>query len=100
MWHRGDKAKVRDLFDLWAVAEMEPEAIQEALPFMQRHGRTFLDAFAHPTPRQAAEFEDIDVLCARPSLTECIQVVSDAIGPALLRCEENAPANPCRPGSR
>lgn len=42
MWFRGDRATARDLFDLCAIAEMEPDAIDIASPFMLRHGREFL----------------------------------------------------------
>jgi len=48
--HRGDRATARDLYDLYAVATLEPEAIPIALPFMKRHGRAFLDG---STPRQS-----------------------------------------------
>jgi predicted nucleotidyltransferase component of viral defense system len=39
MWHRGDRARARDLYDLCAVAEAEPEAIDQAAPFLAKHGR-------------------------------------------------------------
>lgn len=41
MHHRGNLAKARDLFDLCAVADMEPEAIEVARPFFAKHGRAF-----------------------------------------------------------
>jgi predicted nucleotidyltransferase component of viral defense system len=37
--HRGDRATARDLYDLCAVATLEPEAITVALPFMKRQAR-------------------------------------------------------------
>ncbi|MDQ0027890.1 hypothetical protein J2X90_005726 [Variovorax paradoxus] len=42
MWHRGDQAKARDLFDLYAVATFDPEAIEVARPFMRRQAAAFL----------------------------------------------------------
>src|SRR5690606_17655663 len=44
MWHRGDQAKARDLFDLCAVATGEPEQLRAARPFLARHGAAFLQA--------------------------------------------------------
>ena len=41
--HRGDRATARDLYDLCAVATLEPRAISIALPFTKRHGQAFLD---------------------------------------------------------
>ncbi|MEJ6002572.1 nucleotidyl transferase AbiEii/AbiGii toxin family protein [Paucibacter soli] len=83
MWHRGNRAKVRDLFDLWSIATMEPEAIAAAAPFMQKHGRAFLDAFANPTALQRSDLDQIETLGLRPTLEECVKVASAVISPLL-----------------
>ena len=83
MWHRGDRAKVRDLFDIWAVATREPGAIAGALPFVQKRGREFLDAFRSPTRLQREDFDAIDVIGAPPTFEECVDVATQAIEPAL-----------------
>ena len=57
--HRGDCATARDLFDLCAVATLEPEAISIALPFMQRHGRAFLDGIHAGAEPLKVQFDKI-----------------------------------------
>lgn len=37
LWHRGDRATARDLFDLSLVIEQEPEALATAVPYLVRH---------------------------------------------------------------
>ncbi len=54
MWHRGHRGKTRDLFDLRAVADAEPQAIKLAAPFIRRHGAEFLHQLsARPVLREA-----------------------------------------------
>lgn len=43
MYHRGDRATARDLFDLSMVVEREPEALAVARPFLMRHRDRFLE---------------------------------------------------------
>lgn len=42
MWHRGDRAKARDLYDLCAVAIAEPAQLRMAEPFMAVWSAEFL----------------------------------------------------------
>ncbi len=42
MWHRGNQATARDLFDFAAVYVHDPGAIEEASPFLARHAHAFL----------------------------------------------------------
>ena len=41
MHYRGNQAKGRDLFDLCAVADLDPAAIELASPFFARHGHAY-----------------------------------------------------------
>lgn len=41
LWHRGDRATARDLFDLSLVIEREPDALAQAAPFLVRHREAF-----------------------------------------------------------
>jgi predicted nucleotidyltransferase component of viral defense system len=43
MWHRGDRATARDLFDLRLVIERDPAALLAAGEFLIRHRDTFLE---------------------------------------------------------
>jgi predicted nucleotidyltransferase component of viral defense system len=83
MWHRGDRAKVRDLFDLWAVAVMEPEAIAAAAPFFARKGRAFLDSLTPGTGLQRQDFEAIDTIVSRPNYEACLELARQVIAPHL-----------------
>jgi predicted nucleotidyltransferase component of viral defense system len=42
LWHRGDRATARDLFDLAIVIEREPTALAAASSFLTRHRGEFL----------------------------------------------------------
>jgi predicted nucleotidyltransferase component of viral defense system len=43
MYHRGDRATARDLFDLALVVDREPQALAPAKPFLMRHRERFLE---------------------------------------------------------
>jgi hypothetical protein len=42
LWHRGDSATARELFDLSLVIEREPQALVRAAPYLVRHREAFL----------------------------------------------------------
>jgi len=85
MWHRGDRAKARDLFDLCAVAKANPEAIAVAAPFMARHGEKFLEVLSAREDFLRREFEAIDVLDFRDSFDQCVELGRRIVGVALGR---------------
>lgn len=83
MWHRGNRAKGRDLFDLCAVAEAEPEQIAHALPFMRRHGEEFLQAIVERSAIIERELDAIDAIGRRWSYEECLACAERIIRPVL-----------------
>lgn len=83
--HRGDRAAARDLFDLCAVATLEPEAIPVALPFMKRHGRAFLAGLVEGGEPLKAQFEQIVAIDFFPSFEASVEQAESIIGTAL-RC--------------
>ena len=87
MWHRGDRAKARDLYDLCAVAEVEPEAIDHAAPFLARHGAAFLAQLQERAEFVEAEVGAIDAIGIRRSFKACLAQARDIIVPLLT----NAP---------
>jgi 1,6-anhydro-N-acetylmuramate kinase len=87
MWHRGDRARARDLYDLCAVAEAEPEAIDQAEPFLAKHGAAFLAQLQERAEFLEAEFDAIDAIGFRRSFGACLAQSRNIIEP-LLR---NAP---------
>jgi predicted nucleotidyltransferase component of viral defense system len=62
MWHRGDRAKGRDLYDLCAVADADPPSIEAALPHFRRHGRAFLAALQDRADVARREYDAIDAI--------------------------------------
>jgi hypothetical protein len=85
MWHRGHRAKARDLFDLCAVAEAEPQAIAHAAPFMQRHGNAFLQQIEERSTRLQGDFEDIVAIDFTRSFAECVERAHDILGPLVTK---------------
>ena len=76
MYHRGDRATARDLFDLAMVAEREPDALADAAPFLMRHRDRFLEQIGRPGPGFVATFEAIAATGYRPSLEHCTAVAT------------------------
>lgn len=72
MHHRGDQAKARDLFDLCAVAELEPDAIPVARPFMDQHARAFLTGLHERRDLTKADFDKIERITFNRSFDECL----------------------------
>lgn len=83
MWHRGDRAKARDLFDLCAVDRAEPEQIEAAKPWMARHGAAFLHGLAVRESLLRREFEEIDAIGPRMRFEDCLSRAERIIRPAL-----------------
>lgn len=72
MHHRGDQAKARDLFDLCAVAELEPRAIEIARPFTQRHAQLFLQRLEARRDLAKEEFSKIERIAYTRSFEACM----------------------------
>lgn len=87
MWHRGDRAKARDLFDLCAVAKADPEAIEVAAPFMERHGEKFLEVLSAREDFLRRDFAAIDALDFHDSFDQCVAMSRRILGFALGRLQ-------------
>lgn len=85
MWHRGDHAKARDLFDLCAVEDADPAAINLAAPFFVRHGASFLRRLQDRAEFVRAEFEAIDTLGFQRSFDDCIEQAKGIVNQILQR---------------
>ena len=66
LWHRGDRATARDLFDLSLVIEREPDALATAAPYLTRHREAFLFQLEQRRAVLSAQFEAIDALNYHP----------------------------------
>jgi hypothetical protein len=76
LWHRGDRATARDLFDLALVIEREPEALNTAAPYLARHRDAFLTQIQQRRAVLGAQFDAIDSLDYRPTYDEAVDRVS------------------------
>ena len=83
MWHRGDRAKARDLYDLCAVAVAEPAQLKRAQPFMIRHGAKFLQALVDSEDVLRRQFAEIDVIGRRLDFDRCAKQAKSIIEPLL-----------------
>ena len=76
MFHRGHLATPRDLFDLCAVAERDPDALRAAAPFLVRYRDEFLQRIQSPSLVLQAGFDAIDTRSYAPTLEHCVHVAS------------------------
>jgi predicted nucleotidyltransferase component of viral defense system len=72
LWHRGDRATARDLFDLSLVIEREPDALRRAAPFLSRHATEFMAQLASRRKVLQAQFDAIDTLDYRPTFDDAL----------------------------
>lgn len=83
MWHRGNQSKARDLFDLCAVADAEPEAIEKAAPFFGKHGAALLLGLEKRADYAKAEFDAIDGIGPPRSFEHCLNRARGIIRPMI-----------------
>ena len=85
MWHRGNRATARDLFDLCAMADLEPAAIKAAGPFMARHGAEFLRQLEQRQDYLSVQFAAIDARGFSRSYDDCVRQAQKLLRPLLER---------------
>lgn len=81
MFHRGDKATARDLFDLAMVVEREPAALEHAKPFFYRHANAFVANVKTAGAGFVGQFNNIETRTYQPTFEH-------AAGIALAYFEE------------
>jgi len=94
--YRGDRPRARDLFDLCAVAALEPDAIPIALPFMLRHGSAFLRGIHANAAALKLQFDEIATIAFNPSYAECVEMARSIIAPALAGAKPDSDVAPCK----
>jgi predicted nucleotidyltransferase component of viral defense system len=73
LWHRGDRATARDLFDLSLVIEREPEALMKAAKFLLKNANTFIHQIESRAKVLNAQFNEINTLQYKPSFDEAAE---------------------------
>lgn len=85
MYHRGDQAKARDLFDLCTVADLDPAAIEEAMPFFVRHGDAFIERLKANAGYVEEEFAQIQRIAYKRPFDECLTLAETIVDAAMGR---------------
>lgn len=85
MYHRGDQAKARDLFDLCTVADLDPAAIDQAAPFFARHGDAFIARLKANSRYVEEEFAQIQRIAYRRPFDECLTLAETIVDGAMRR---------------
>ena len=83
MWNRGNQSKARDLFDLCAVADAEPQAIEKAAPFFGKYGAAFLLGLDKRADFAKTEFDAIDAIGPPRSFEHCLNQARSIIRPMI-----------------
>lgn len=73
LWHRGDRATARDLFDLSLVIERDPESLIKAAKFLLKNAELFISQVASRSGVLKMQFAEIDVLNYMPKYDEAAQ---------------------------
>ncbi len=81
MWHRGNLATARDLFDFAAVHSADPNAIAEAMPALPRNAAAFLRQVETRHRVMRAEFDAIDRRECLLSFEDCQSIAESVLRP-------------------
>lgn len=75
VWHRGDRFRARDIFDLALVAEKEPEALKSITPVLRDRKDVILARIQASDKNLREDFANLEVLEYRRSYDECVKIV-------------------------
>ena len=70
LWHRGDRATARDLFDLSLVIEKDPKALMKAAKFLNKNAEVFISQITSRAAVLKTQFNEIDALNYKVSYEE------------------------------
>lgn len=77
IWHRGNRATARDLFDLALVIAKVPEQVLQNKHIFLKHSATFIEQCRDRKEILTPAFEQIQRLSYDKSYDECLALVSD-----------------------
>jgi hypothetical protein len=92
MWHWGDRASARDLFDLAVVAKKSPDQITVAAPWFERHRLAFLAQIELREAVLEAQFDMIDAIGFHRGYAECATIASRILGGGTAGASASAKA--------
>ena len=85
MYHRGNQAKARDLFDLCTVADLDPAGIEQAAPFFTKYGDTFIAQLKANVGYVEEDFAHIQRIDYKRPFEECLTLAESIIDAAMGR---------------
>lgn len=77
MWHRGNEAKARDLFDLCVVIEHSRDELGTASEFLLRNRSGFLRQIKERHSILRTQFDEIDALDYHRTFDECVELARE-----------------------
>ena len=81
VWHRGDRFRARDIFDLALIAEKEPEALKSIAPILRDRKNVILARIKSGDANLRDDFANLEVLEYRRSYDECVKIVTKVLNP-------------------
>lgn len=75
IWHRGDRFRARDIFDLALVAEREPDSLDAIAPVLRDRGGVVLAWIAAQHKNLREDFASLEILEYDRSYDECLAIV-------------------------
>ena len=79
LWHRGDRFRARDIFDLALVAEKEPDALSAIAPILRDRRDIVLAWIAAQDRNLREDFANLETLDYRRSYDECLALATKAL---------------------
>ena len=77
MWHRGNEAKARDLFDLCVVIENSRDELRDAREFLLKNHTGFLRQIKERHSILRIQFAEIDALDYHRTFDECVELANE-----------------------
>lgn len=84
MWHRGDTATARDLFDLALVIEHEADALRLYPEIFRKNSKTFIEQCKNRRSLLELQFNQIEWIGYQKSYDECLEI-AEAFMEAMQR---------------
>ena len=78
VWHRGDRFRARDIFDLALVAEKEPAALASITPVLRDRRAVVFAWIATNESALRDDFANLEILEYRRTFDECLAIMQDA----------------------
>ena len=80
VWHRGDRFRARDIFDLALIAEKEPEALKSIAPILRDRKDVIMARIKASDANLRDDFANLEVLEYRRGYDECVSIVTNSLG--------------------